>query len=180
MAEAGAGAAQVVGCQFLQSDPFCRILHNVPDGFLGHAYVGEWVNLAAGTQVSDLRNDYATIRMRVGAEEIDTGLTKIGAFLGDHAKTGLSALLNTGSQVGPFCQLLASGGLLPRVVPPFCTVHRGRFLERTDLGELFRTAAIAMGRRAQELSNVLRQLYTEVFQESAGLRSQAVARTPKT
>jgi UDP-N-acetylglucosamine diphosphorylase/glucosamine-1-phosphate N-acetyltransferase len=149
------------------------------DGFVGHSYVGEWVNLAAGTQVSDLRNDYGTIRMRVGADELDTGLTKIGAFFGDHTKTGLAALLNTGSQIGPFCQLLASGGLLPRAVPPFCTVHRGRLLERSDLDDLFRTAATAMGRRGQKLSDAQRQLYEQVFRDSEGQRHQVLGGSPR-
>jgi UDP-N-acetylglucosamine diphosphorylase/glucosamine-1-phosphate N-acetyltransferase len=146
------------------------------DGFIGHSYVGEWVNLAAGTQISDLRNDYAAVRMRVGGNEIDTGLTKIGALLGDHAKTGLSALLNTGSTVGAFAQLLASGSLLPRTVPSFCTCHGGRLTERPDLTELFRTAQLAMRRRGQELTVPLRELYAAVFRQTAGPRRQALAR----
>ncbi|MCI0740505.1 MAG: hypothetical protein L0Y72_15770, partial [Gemmataceae bacterium] len=57
------------------------------DGFLGHSYVGEWVNLAAGTQTSDLRNDYGPIRVHVGGERIATGRHKIGSYIGDHTKT---------------------------------------------------------------------------------------------
>ena len=57
------------------------------EGFLGHSYVGEWVNLGAGTQVSDLRNDYGAIAFRIGGRTVDSGLLKVGAFLGDHAKT---------------------------------------------------------------------------------------------
>jgi UDP-N-acetylglucosamine diphosphorylase / glucose-1-phosphate thymidylyltransferase / UDP-N-acetylgalactosamine diphosphorylase / glucosamine-1-phosphate N-acetyltransferase / galactosamine-1-phosphate N-acetyltransferase len=144
------------------------------DGFLGHSYVGEWVNLAAGTQVSDLRNDYGPVRVRVGDREIDTGLTKVGAFIGDHTKTGLAALLNTGSSVGAFCQLLSAGGLLPRFIPSFCTHHRGRLLDRSDLGDLFATAGIAMRRRGQDMSPALGALYTEVYRQSAAARDQAM------
>jgi UDP-N-acetylglucosamine diphosphorylase/glucosamine-1-phosphate N-acetyltransferase len=146
------------------------------DGFVGHSYIGEWVNLAAGTQVSDLRNDYATVRMRVGGREIDTGLTKIGAFVGDHSKTGLTALLNTGSSVGAFTQLLSAGGLLPRTVPSFCNCNRGQLTERSDLAELFRTAALAMRRRGQELTDAQKDLYSEVFRQTAGERRQALSR----
>src|SRR5262249_39286737 len=67
------------------------------DGFLGHSYIGEWVNLAAGTQVSDLRNDYAAIKVSVSGERVATGRMKIGAFIGDHTKTGLATLINSGT-----------------------------------------------------------------------------------
>src|SRR4029077_11502764 len=59
------------------------------DGFLGHSYIGQWVNLAAGTQTSDLRNDYGPIRVTVAGQRIATGRTKVGSFIGDHSKTGL-------------------------------------------------------------------------------------------
>src|SRR6185503_8240379 len=67
------------------------------EGFLGHSYVGEWVNLAAGTHNSDLRNDYGPIPMVLRSERFDTGHTKIGCFIGDHSKTGLGTLINAGS-----------------------------------------------------------------------------------
>src|SRR6185503_20580297 len=82
------------------------------DGFLGHSYLGEWVNLGAGTQVSDLRHDYEAVTVPLGGERVNTGLTKVGCFIGDHTKTGLNTLINTGSVVGAFCQLLPTGGLL--------------------------------------------------------------------
>ena len=76
------------------------------DGFLGHSYVGAWVNLAAATQTSDLRNDYDVVRVSVNGQRIVTGRTKIGAYIGDHAKTGLATLLNTGSTIGAFANVL--------------------------------------------------------------------------
>src|SRR5437763_1256292 len=83
------------------------------EGFLGHSYVGEWVNLGAGTSNSDLRNDYGEVTVTVAGRRVPTGLTKVGCFLGDHTKTGLGTLLNTGTNAGAFCNLLP-GGLLPR------------------------------------------------------------------
>src|SRR5439155_2723037 len=76
------------------------------DGFLGHAYVGEWVNLGAGTSNSDLRNDYGEVTVAVRGERVRTGRNKVGCFLGDHAKSGLGALLNTGTTAGAFSNLL--------------------------------------------------------------------------
>ena len=63
------------------------------DGFLGHSYIGEWVNLAAATQSSDLRNDYGTIKVTVNGQRMSTGRTKVGSFIGDHTKSGLGVLL---------------------------------------------------------------------------------------
>src|SRR6266851_3116922 len=87
------------------------------DGFLGHSYVGEWVNFGAGTQSSDLRNDYGEVTVSAGGRPVATGLSKVGCFIGDHTKTGLGVLLNTGTSAGVFCNLLPSGGLLPKYVP---------------------------------------------------------------
>ena len=102
------------------------------DGFLGHSYIGAWVNLAAGTQTSDLRNDYGTIKVTVAGQRVSTGQTKVGSFIGDHSKTGLGALLNTGSVIGAFCNVLPSGSLLPQEVPSFCQVYFGQIRELTE------------------------------------------------
>jgi hypothetical protein len=89
------------------------------DGFLGHSYVGEWVNLAAGTQTSDLRNDYETVRVYVAGQRRSTGRTKAGSYIGDHTKTALGTLLNTGSAVGAFANLLARARSCRRWCPHF-------------------------------------------------------------
>ena len=71
------------------------------DGFLGHAYVGEWVNLGALTTNSDLKNDYSSVSVMLdGHTPIDTGSTKVGSLIGDHTKTSIGTLLNTGAYVG--------------------------------------------------------------------------------
>jgi UDP-N-acetylglucosamine diphosphorylase/glucosamine-1-phosphate N-acetyltransferase len=144
------------------------------DGFLGHSYVGEWVNLGAGTQASDLRNDYESVRFRLHGRTIDSGLLKVGAFLGDHAQTSVGALLNTGSAVGPFAQLLADGGLLPRAVPAFCRYGRGRLQERADLREMFATAAVMMGRRGRAWTEAHADFYLGLFERTADGRRLAL------
>jgi UDP-N-acetylglucosamine diphosphorylase/glucosamine-1-phosphate N-acetyltransferase len=144
------------------------------DGFLGHSYLGEWVNLAAGTQVSDLRNDYGPIKVPINGERVATGLTKIGSFIGDHSKTGLSALLNTGTTVGAFCNVLPSGGLLPQVVPSFCTYGNAQLQERWDLRQLFTTAATVMRRRGQELTSEYTEFYFGLYDRTAGLRRKVI------
>src|SRR5438270_827193 len=110
------------------------------DGFLGHAYVGEWVNLGAGTSNSDLRNDYGDVTVTVGGRLVATGMTKVGCFLGDHTKAGLGTLLNTGTSAGAFCHLLPSGGLLPKYLPSFAGWWNGALVESADLPRLLGTA----------------------------------------
>src|SRR5262249_44367679 len=79
------------------------------EGFLGHSYLGEWVNFGAGTQTSDLRNDYYDVTLTVAGRRGETGLLKVGSFVGDHPKTSVNSLFNTGSVCGPFAMLVTSG-----------------------------------------------------------------------
>src|SRR5262249_1388375 len=143
------------------------------DGFLGHAYVGEWVNLGAGTSNSDLRNDYGEVTVTVNGRRVPTGETKVGCFLGDHTKTGLGALLNTATNAGAFCNLLP-GGLLPRSVPSFCSWWNESLSDHADVESLLATAARVMGRRGRELTSAHAALYRGLFEQTAAERRRAV------
>jgi UDP-N-acetylglucosamine diphosphorylase/glucosamine-1-phosphate N-acetyltransferase len=136
------------------------------DGFLGHSYVGEWVNLGAGTQTSDLRNDYGPVKLTVNGQRVDSGQSKVGSFIGDHTKTGLGTLFNTGTVVGPFCNLLPSGELMPRTVPAFSLYSRGKIAERDDWRQLLTTTARVMQRRGQDLSDTYKHLINAVFERT--------------
>jgi UDP-N-acetylglucosamine diphosphorylase/glucosamine-1-phosphate N-acetyltransferase len=144
------------------------------DGFLGHSYLGEWVNFGAGTQTSDLRTDYGNVRFVLDGRSVDSGSMKVGSFVGDHTKTSLNALFNTGSLVGPFGLLLASDTLLPRVLPAFCQVAHGRIQERNDLRGMFATAATVMARRGREWTAEHAELAFFLYEATAGQRRQAL------
>ncbi|MFO7653937.1 MAG: putative sugar nucleotidyl transferase [Candidatus Krumholzibacteriia bacterium] len=88
------------------------------DGFIGHAYLGGWVNLGAGTTCSDLKNNYGTVRVDQGAGEVDTGQRFVGLLLGEHAKTAIGTMLNTGSCVG-FASNVFARGFPPKFLPNF-------------------------------------------------------------
>src|SRR5204863_10183783 len=122
------------------------------EGFLGHSYIGEWVNLGAGTHNSDLRNDYGPVAVTVAGQRVETGRGKIGCFLGDHTKTGLGTLLNTGTNAGVFCNLLPCGGLLPKYIPSFCSVLNGSLSDDADMPGLLETARKVMARRGRDLT----------------------------
>lgn len=90
------------------------------EGFLGHSYVGRWVNLGAGTTTSNMKNTYGEIAVqrRTGGEAVPTGRRFLGALIGDHAKTGILTRLPAGAYLG-FSSMLADSGAAPRFVPSY-------------------------------------------------------------
>jgi UDP-N-acetylglucosamine diphosphorylase/glucosamine-1-phosphate N-acetyltransferase len=141
----------------------CSIVHGFTnkyhDGFLGHSYVGEWVNLAAGTTTGDLRNDYQPIAVPLNGVHVPTGLTKVGSFIGDHARTGLNVLLNCGTVVGAFAQILPTGQFAPRAVPSFSRFGPNGLNDEIDVEQLLTTADTVMRRRGKELTPAMEGLY---------------------
>jgi len=146
------------------------------EGFLGHAYVGEWVNLGAITSNSDLRNDYGEVYVPIGGEMVATGHSKVGCFLGDHTRTGLGSMLNTGTAIGVMCNVLPAGLLLPKHVPSFTAVLYGRVAPGFDLDQLFSTAEIVMGRRGRAFAAAERQLYLDLYEHTQLERERALHR----
>jgi UDP-N-acetylglucosamine diphosphorylase/glucosamine-1-phosphate N-acetyltransferase len=144
------------GCSF---GPDCRIGGEVEasiflghankhhEGFIGHAVVGEWVNLGALTANSDLRNDYGEVKVTLNGRAHNTLLRKFGCVIGDHAKTAIGSLLNTGAVLGIFANWFEPG-LSPKLVPDFA---RGS-ARREPLEASLATARIVMSRRGVRLS----------------------------
>lgn len=127
------------------------------DGFLGHSFVGEWVNLGANTNTSDLKNTYSNVRTYSSARAFldrkgeDSGQLLLGLMVGDFTKSGISVSFTTGSTVGIACNLYGTE-LMPAYVPSFLWGPPGAFVEhRVD--DAVGTAARAMQRRGTELEN---------------------------
>jgi UDP-N-acetylglucosamine diphosphorylase/glucosamine-1-phosphate N-acetyltransferase len=120
------------------------------EGYLGSSFVGSWVNLGAGTDTSDLRNDYSNVRVEVGGVAVDTGYQSVGAAIGDHTKTAIGTKLNTGSVVGVFCSVFP-GVFPPRSLPSFSWGTEAGFV-RYDLERAVDTARRVMARRGVELT----------------------------
>lgn len=144
------------------------------DGFLGHSYVGEWVNIGAGAQTSDLRHDYGEVLVASGGMRVPTGSTKVGSFIGDHAKIGLGSLLNSGTMIGAFAGVLPAGKLLPKSVPSFCAVLHGEVADNEDIDVLFSTAEEVMRRRGVRLTLARTTLYRALYEQTAQQRKQAI------
>lgn len=88
------------------------------EGFLGHSFLSEWVNIGADTNTSDLKNTYTNITVQLKDREIDTGNMFLGFICGDHTKTAINTQLNTGSIAG-ICGILVKEGFLPKFIPSF-------------------------------------------------------------
>jgi len=167
--------------------PFCRIGGEVEesiiqgysnkyhDGFLGHAYVGEWVNLGAFTTNSDLKNDYSTVSVMLdGRRAIDTGSVKVGSLIGDHVKTSIGTLFNTGSYVGPMALIMGTGKPLPKFIPSFAWFIEGIVTKGFGKGKLYETAKMAMNRRDCQWTEAEQNMWDAVFEMTAPMRNQAI------
>ncbi len=172
--------------------PYCRIGGEVEesviqgysnkyhDGFLGHAYVGEWVNLGALTTNSDLKNDYSTVSVMLdGKHSIDTGSTKVGSLIGDHTKTSIGVLFNTGSVIGAMAIIMATGKPLPKFIPSFAWFIEGVVTKGFGRKTLYETANTAMSRRKQKWTPAQQATWEAIFEMTAGPRDEAVKKGRK-
>ncbi|UCC73092.1 MAG: hypothetical protein JSV86_00575 [Gemmatimonadota bacterium] len=136
------------------------------EGYLGHSYVGKWVNLGALTTNSDLKNNYRPVRVWTPAGLQETGHIKIGCFLGDHVKTGIGLLLGTGTVVGAGANLYGSA-MPPRYVEPF-SWGEGDALVEYRLAEFLDAAARVMARRGVEPGERERRYLTSCWRKGRG------------
>jgi UDP-N-acetylglucosamine diphosphorylase/glucosamine-1-phosphate N-acetyltransferase len=148
------------------------------DGFLGHAYLGRWVNLGAMTTNSDLKNNYGTVRLWTPDGEADTGTMKMGGLMGDHVKTGIGSLINTGTVIGAGSNLFGTS-MPPKYVPPF-SWGSGSDLTTYDASKFLAVAKTAMGRRKMELSEGMSALLRRAHDGSAAERDASTGTATST
>jgi UDP-N-acetylglucosamine diphosphorylase/glucosamine-1-phosphate N-acetyltransferase len=145
------------------------------DGFLGHAYVGEWVNLGALTTNSDLKNDYSSVSVIMhGRLPIDTGSNKVGSLIGDHTKTSIGTFLNTGAYVGAMCLIMATGKPMQKFIPSFAWLLEGVVTKGFGKGQLYKTARIVMGRRGCKWTPAEEAMWDAVFEMTRARREELI------
>ena len=103
----------------IEESVFQSCVNKYHAGFIGHSYVGSWVNFGAMTTNSDLKNNYSNIQVSVDGQLRDTGSIKVGSFIGDHTKFGIGTLLNTGINVGVCCNIFGAGLTTDREVSSY-------------------------------------------------------------
>ena len=130
------------------------------EGFLGHAYVGSWVNIGAGTANSDLKNTYGSVRAPINGTNVETGATSFGAVIGDHAKVGINSSIPTGAVLG-FASVAATSRLLPKYVPSFGWVtDQGISAGKSD--RLLDVATKVMARRHIDMTDEEIELFLDL------------------
>jgi len=117
------------------------------DGFIGHAYIGEWVNLGAGTNNSDLKNNYADVQVKVNGQTVNTGSPFVGLFIGDHSKSGINTMFNTGTSIGPGVNVVGYGYPSAKILPLSWSIN-GK-IRRYDFDKFCETARIVKERRGK-------------------------------
>lgn len=88
------------------------------EGFLGHAYLGAWVNLGADTNNSDLKNNYSSVVVTLNGKDYNSGSQFMGLIAGDHVKTGINTMLNTGTVIGVAANIFGAD-FPPKYIPSF-------------------------------------------------------------
>jgi UDP-N-acetylglucosamine diphosphorylase/glucosamine-1-phosphate N-acetyltransferase len=132
------------------------------DGFIGHSYIGEWVNIGAGTNNSDLKNNYSAVRMWSAGVVRETGRQFLGLIMGDHSKTGIGTLFNSGTVVGFNCNIYGSA-IVDRFVPSFSWGQGGDMTEY-KLEKALLTAQVVMERRDVKFDRVCRAVFQKIFE----------------
>jgi UDP-N-acetylglucosamine diphosphorylase/glucosamine-1-phosphate N-acetyltransferase len=133
------------------------------EGFIGHSYLGTWVNIGADTNNSDLKNDYGNVKVYVDGELIDSGSMFVGLIMGDHSKSGINLMFNTGTVVGVSCNIYGSG-LPPKFVPSFSWggAQDGFVTYRID--KAIEVARRVMARRNVQLTEIDEKLFRKIFE----------------
>lgn len=133
------------------------------DGFLGNSVLGEWCNLGADTNNSNLKNNYAEVKLWNYPSKgfIGTGLQFCGLIMGDHSKCGINTMFNTGTVVGVSANIFGSG--FPRNFIPSFSWGGSQGFTVYQLNKVFETVEKVMKRRGIELTEVDRKILTHIF-----------------
>ncbi len=141
-------------------------------GFLGHAYLGSWVNLGADTNNSDLKNNYGNVKVHVNGKLIDSGSRFLGLMMGDHSKTAINTMFNTGTVVGFSCNIFGAG--FPRTIVPSFTWGGAEISKIYSVDKSIEVAEIVMSRRNITMTEEDKKLFQKIFeltkQERGGVK----------
>ena len=178
-------AVAKMGCKIYGATtlgPYCKVggeLSNVVmigysnkahDGFLGNAVIGEWCNLGAGTTASNLKNDYAEIKLwhYPSHRFLRTGLQFCGLIMGDHSKAGINCMFNTATVIGVGVNIYGAG--FPRnFVASFSEGGTSGFND-VALSKFFATAEKMMHRRNIELTEIDKEIFESIYHQAENFK----------
>ena len=143
------------------------------EGFLGHSCLGSWINIGADTNNSDLKNTYGPIKVYLSGRQIDTGLQFVGLTMGDHSKTGINMMFDTGTVVGISCNVYGAG-LPPKFIPSFSWGSVGSF-SVFELEKSLEVARRMMARRNVQMSSLYEAMMRTVFEATENDRRETLS-----
>lgn len=129
-------------------------------GFVGHSILGRWVNLGAGTTTSNLKSTYGPVRLHINGVDLETGHIFLGSLIGDHAKTAIGIMLDTGSVIGAGASIFDSART-PKYVAPFA--WGGSTAERMTQQKFLDIAERVLPRRHVQVTDPMRSYLTRAF-----------------
>lgn len=133
------------------------------DGFLGHSVLGEWCNLGADTNTSNLKNNYEEVKLYSYPDEsfVQTGVQFCGTIMGDHSKCGINTMFNTGTVVGVSANVFGAG-YQRNFIPSFSWGGTQGFVD-FDLKKAMNIAKAVYARRGKEFGKTEQAILTEVY-----------------
>jgi UDP-N-acetylglucosamine diphosphorylase/glucosamine-1-phosphate N-acetyltransferase len=141
------------------------------DGFLGNSVIGEWCNLGADTNTSNLKNNYAPVKLWSYSTQrfAQTGLQFCGLMMGDHAKCSINTMFNTGTVVGVGSNLFGAG--FPKNFVPSFSWGGASGLITFQVKKFYEVADAVMKRRGIEFSDIEKEIIDKVFELTAQYRT---------
>lgn len=144
----------------VEASIFLDFVNKHHEGFIGHSYIGSWVNLGAYTTNSDLKNNYSSVKVKIGNKTYDTKMLKFGCIIGDHTKIAIGTLIPTGAIFG-ICVNIKEGGPAEKFYPSFYWDKNKKW----EFKKLIKTMEIVMARRGEGLDNKYRELLRKIYED---------------
>jgi UDP-N-acetylglucosamine diphosphorylase/glucosamine-1-phosphate N-acetyltransferase len=140
------------------------------EGFLGNSVLGEWCNIGADTNISNLKNNYAKVKVWDFAKNgfTDTGQQFCGMMMGDHSKTGINTMLNTGTVIGVAANIFGSG--FPRTFIPSFSWGGAAGFTTFRMNKVNEMAEVSMSRRGGAYDDVEERILQHIYEQTAAYR----------
>ena len=142
------------------------------EGFLGNSVLGEWCNIGADSNTSNLKNNYAEVKLWNYENErfINTGLQFCGLMMGDHSKCGINTMFNTGTVIGVSANIFGAG--FPRNFIPSFSWGGAAGFSTYHMNKVIEVAKVVMKRRALDLSELDKNILQHVFETTSKFRTK--------
>jgi len=150
----------------IQNSVFFGYSNKGHDGYLGNAVVGEWCNFGADTNNSNLKNTYDIVKLwsYKQGKFVSTGLQFCGLIMGDHSKTGINTMFNTGTVVGVSCNIFGAG--YQRNFLPNFSWGGPSGMHRFNLKKAFDVCTAVMKRRGKKFDENEKEILTHLYEKS--------------